>query len=445
MPRSSVRARGPVRVRAGAEAAAAAAGLGAGAREAARRAPPGAAAAVERERDVAAARRATARSNPAAESRPVWTMAVTRPPKLDMQRVRADFPYLEELVNGKPVAYLDSAASAQKPRQVLDAMREFYAHPTRTSTAASTGSPSARPRPTRARARRCAPPERAGGARDRLHPQRDRGAQPRRVRVGARQSRPGRRRRHHGARAPLELRPVAVHRGPDRRDFGSRSTSTASCSSTRSTGSPRPAASRSWPTTRLQLARHDQPDREARRLGARAGAIMVVDAAQAAPHAPIDVQALGCDFLAFSGAQAVRPERHRRAVGHGPSCSRRCRRSTRRRDDPPVALDGTSWNELPYKFEAGTPADRRGVRLRRGDRLPDRDRPRRDRGARARADRARARRGSPSSRGPRLRPARRQARRHRLVQLEGIHPHDVAQILDWEGVASAPATTARSR
>src|SRR5215204_7209309 len=55
-------------------------------------------------------------------------MAVTVQSSLDVQRVRADFPYLEELVNGRPVAFLDSAASTQKPRQVLDAMRDFYSH-----------------------------------------------------------------------------------------------------------------------------------------------------------------------------------------------------------------------------------------------------------------------------------------------------------------------------
>ena len=47
---------------------------------------------------------------------------------LDTQALRADFPFLEELVNGKPMAYLDSASSTQKPRQVLDAMRAFYEH-----------------------------------------------------------------------------------------------------------------------------------------------------------------------------------------------------------------------------------------------------------------------------------------------------------------------------
>jgi cysteine desulfurase/selenocysteine lyase len=55
-------------------------------------------------------------------------VAVTAQPKLDSQRIRADFAYLEELRDGKPVAFLDSAASTQKPRQVLDALRDFYEH-----------------------------------------------------------------------------------------------------------------------------------------------------------------------------------------------------------------------------------------------------------------------------------------------------------------------------
>ena len=53
---------------------------------------------------------------------------MTTEPRLDAHRLRADFPVFDELVNGRPVAFLDSAASAQKPRQVLDAMRDFYEH-----------------------------------------------------------------------------------------------------------------------------------------------------------------------------------------------------------------------------------------------------------------------------------------------------------------------------
>ncbi len=46
--------------------------------------------------------------------------------KLDVQAIRRDFPILERRMNGKPLVYLDSAASAQKPRAVIDAIQEFY-------------------------------------------------------------------------------------------------------------------------------------------------------------------------------------------------------------------------------------------------------------------------------------------------------------------------------
>ena len=46
--------------------------------------------------------------------------------KLDARAIRADFPIFEQLIHGKPLAYLDSANSSQKPRQVLGAMTAFY-------------------------------------------------------------------------------------------------------------------------------------------------------------------------------------------------------------------------------------------------------------------------------------------------------------------------------
>ena len=46
--------------------------------------------------------------------------------KLDAHRLRADFPIFEQSFHGKPLAFLDSAASSQKPRQMLEAMNEFY-------------------------------------------------------------------------------------------------------------------------------------------------------------------------------------------------------------------------------------------------------------------------------------------------------------------------------
>jgi cysteine desulfurase / selenocysteine lyase len=49
-----------------------------------------------------------------------------RPVALDADRLRKDFPILERVVHGKPLVYLDSAATSQKPRQVIDAVTEYY-------------------------------------------------------------------------------------------------------------------------------------------------------------------------------------------------------------------------------------------------------------------------------------------------------------------------------
>ena len=51
---------------------------------------------------------------------------MTAEKKLDARSVRADFPIFEQEIHGKPLAYLDSAASSQKPRQVLETMNNLY-------------------------------------------------------------------------------------------------------------------------------------------------------------------------------------------------------------------------------------------------------------------------------------------------------------------------------
>src|ERR671935_2290241 len=53
-------------------------------------------------------------------------MAVTAKTSLDAHKLRADFPIFGQEFHGKPLAFLDSAASSQKPRQVLEAMTRFY-------------------------------------------------------------------------------------------------------------------------------------------------------------------------------------------------------------------------------------------------------------------------------------------------------------------------------
>jgi cysteine desulfurase / selenocysteine lyase len=88
----------------------------------------------------------------------------------------------------------------------------------------------------------------------------------------------------------------------------------------------------------------------------RHGAVVLIDGAQAVPHMPVDVQALGCDFLAFSSHKMLGP------TGIGCLYGRRSLLEAM----PPyqgggdmirrVTLERSTWNDLPWKFEAGTPA-----------------------------------------------------------------------------------------
>jgi cysteine desulfurase / selenocysteine lyase len=85
------------------------------------------------------------------------------------------------------------------------------------------------------------------------------------------------------------------------------------------------------------------------------GAICVVDGAQAVPHMPVDVQALDCDFMAFSGHKMLGP-----FVGilYGKRALLEAMPPFMTGGDmiSQVHLESSSWNELPWKFEAGTPA-----------------------------------------------------------------------------------------
>jgi cysteine desulfurase / selenocysteine lyase len=98
------------------------------------------------------------------------------------------------------------------------------------------------------------------------------------------------------------------------------------------------------------------PVREMVDMAHAAGALVLVDGAQAVPHVPVDVQALGCDFYAFSGHKMLGP------MGSGALWARRELLEAM----PPFLAGGdmirevhlrrSEFNEIPYKFEAGTPA-----------------------------------------------------------------------------------------
>ncbi len=97
------------------------------------------------------------------------------------------------------------------------------------------------------------------------------------------------------------------------------------------------------------------PVREMTRMAHDVGALVLIDGAQAVPHGPVDVQDLGCDFYVFSGHQVLGPP------GSGALWARREILDAM----PPfmgggemireVHLRNATFNDVPYKFEAGTP------------------------------------------------------------------------------------------
>jgi cysteine desulfurase/selenocysteine lyase len=98
------------------------------------------------------------------------------------------------------------------------------------------------------------------------------------------------------------------------------------------------------------------PAREMVAAARKAGATVLVDGAQSTPHQPVDVRALGCDFYAFSGHKMLGP------TGAGILYGRR---ELLEAMDPfmaggdmirTVRIEGTTYHELPWKFEAGTQA-----------------------------------------------------------------------------------------
>ena len=96
------------------------------------------------------------------------------------------------------------------------------------------------------------------------------------------------------------------------------------------------------------------PVKEMTKMAKKEGALVVIDGAQAVPHMPVDVSDIGCDFYAFSAHKMLGP------TGVGVLYGRR----ERLEEMPPfltggdmiseVHISGAKWNELPWKFEAGT-------------------------------------------------------------------------------------------
>ena len=363
-------------------------------------------------------------------------MAVGARATLDARRLRADFPILHQEINGKPLAYLDSAVTSQKPRQVLDAMTEFYE--------TSYGNVH---RGVYALAERAT--EGFEGAREKIA--RFINAPSSRELIFVRNATEGlnlvayayglarlgpgdavvvTELEHHSNFVPWQYiakRTGATFRmirltdsgeldldGLDELEGDVKVVATNLVSNALGTVNP---------VERLTAWAHEQ------------GAVMVVDAAQAAPHRAIDVQALDCDFLAFSAHKMCGPS------GAGALWGRR---ELLEEMEPfnlgghmirKVQFEETTWGDLPHKFEAGTSPIAEAVGFGAAvdylseiglDAIEHHEHELVAYALERLADVPGIKLYGPAP-----------DRRAGIVSfnMDGIHPHDVAQVLDWEGVA----------
>ena len=361
------------------------------------------------------------------------------PHRLDPVLLRREFPVLEQEVNGRPLVYLDNAATTQKPRIVLRALDEYYE---RNNANVHRGIHELSRRATdafeSARARVAA----WIGAESASELVFTRGTTEAVNLVaaswGSQNLRAGDEillttMEHHSNIVPWQLaaeRAGARLRYVDMDDqgrlrldmlpslLGPRTVLVAVTHVSNALGTVNPVSD------------------IVRRVKESSDAVVLVDGAQAMAHLPVDVGALGCDFYAFSGHKMFGP------TGIGALWGRRELLETM----PPyqgggemirvVERERSTWAEVPHKFEAGTPDIAGAVGLAAAvDFLAALGREEVQRSEREIVGYALDRlRDVPAIRlfGP-TDPEERSG----VVsfELEGAHPHDVATILDSEGIA----------
>jgi len=354
----------------------------------------------------------------------------------DAERIRRDFPVLQQTVHGKPLAFLDTAASAQKPQCVIDAVSEMY----RSDYAnVHRGVYELSLRSTRA----------LDDARERIA--RFLGAaDPREIvfvrnateainlvarSLGDSRFGPGdeivlSEMEHHSNIVPWQM--LCERRGCVLRVAPIDDRGALRLDAFEALLSPR---------TRLVALSHvsnvlgtvNPIDRIAALCRAR-GALLCVDGAQAAPHLPVDVQSLGCDFYAISGHKLYGPS------GIGVLWAR----AELLESMPPflggggmiasVHFEKTTYAGIPARFEAGTPDIAGAVGLGAAVAYVERigmdavARHEHELGAYA----AKALAAVPGLRVFGTAPGKAAVF---SFELEGVHPHDVGTILDAEGVA----------
>jgi cysteine desulfurase/selenocysteine lyase len=353
------------------------------------------------------------------------------------ETTRGDFPILERVVNGRPLVYLDSAASSQRPRTVIEAMTRYYEHShANVHRSIHTLGEEAT--------------ELYELARDRV--QRFIGAARREEVVFTRGTTDGlgliaetigrtlaagdeiivTELEHHSNLVPWQL--VAHDRGATLKAVPVLAEGTLDQAAFDRLVGPR---------TRVVAFAHVSnvlgTINPVRRMVDRAreiGAVSVVDGAQAAPHLRLDMSVLGCDFYVFSGHKMLGPTGigvlyGRREVLDGLEPGRGGSEMIKE-----VWLDHAEWNDLPWRFEPGTPPIAEAVGLTAAieyleklgmDQVTEHEAVLAERAVRGLSALPGVRVLGPPAGQPRGAVV--------AFAVEGLHPHDVAALLDADGIA----------
>ena len=276
---------------------------------------------------------------------------------IDVKEIRKDFPILQRMVNGKPLVYLDNAATSQKPRQVIEAITNYYAnYNSNIHRGVHTLSMEATTSYEEARAK-CASFIGAADPSNVLFVRNTTEAINLVARAWALQRiEPGdeillSEMEHHSNLVPWQQ--VAQATGATLRFIPLTSDWTLDLANVEPYFTPR---TRMVAITQMSnVLGTIVPIKELVKHAKKVGAWVLVDAAQSAPHLSLNVQDLGCDFLAFSGHKMLGPTGigvlyvapeclpHMDPFLHGGEMVRE------------VTQLGATWNELPWRFEAGTP------------------------------------------------------------------------------------------
>jgi cysteine desulfurase/selenocysteine lyase len=356
---------------------------------------------------------------------------------LDVARIRKDFPILERTARGKPLVYIDNAATTQKPRSVINAVSRYY---TQYNSNVHRGLHELSEQATEAYEGAREGARRFIGARDRREIVFVRGATEGINLVAQSYARPRLREgdeilitemEHHSNIVPWQL--VCQQTGAQLRVLPFDDRGELRLGQLEKLLNPR---------TRLLAVTHASnalgtlnPIPRIVETAHAAGVPVLVDGAQAVPHLGVDVQELGCDFYVFSGHKCYGP------TGIGVLYGR----AELLDEMPPyqgggemirtVTFERTTYHEIPHRFEAGTPNIAGAVGLGAAiDYLTGLDRA----AVQAHENDLLTYATEKVSEVPGVRLTGTADEKVSIVSfvLQGVHAHDVGTILDQEGVAA---------